>query len=63
MKTQNKHKLDFRKHSIIELNEESMKEVSGGTWTITTVPCGIAISISVISITITTKEATEKTVE
>ncbi|WP_156133140.1 class I lanthipeptide [Lacinutrix sp. Hel_I_90] len=31
MKTQKHNKLDFRKNAIVELNDERMHEVNGGT--------------------------------
>ncbi|WP_452598708.1 class I lanthipeptide [Pontimicrobium sp. MEBiC01747] len=49
MKTQN-NKLDFRKRNIIELNDEKMDAISGGTTSFS-----LAVSLSVYTITILTK--------
>jgi hypothetical protein len=50
MKTQN-NKLDFKKNSIVELNDDSMNTVKGGSLTIT-VSITISITVSIVTRTI-----------
>ncbi|WP_044401219.1 class I lanthipeptide [Lacinutrix sp. Hel_I_90] len=53
MKTQKKNKLDFRKHSLVELNDFQLKEVNGGStagcMSITTLVCVAIVSLSFIA--------------
>jgi len=48
MKNQ-KSKLDFAKHSVIELSDNNMNQVNGGNPTTTVTPsswvCGVAVSL------------------
>ncbi len=46
MKTQAKHKLDFTKSSVLELNDFQLKEVNGGS-TLVSIPISIVVSIIV----------------
>ena len=45
MKTQNNNTLDFRKHIIVELNSEDLKDVKGGSTMICSKDSGIACLI------------------
>ena len=53
MKTQKNNKLDFRKASIAELNDNELYDVKGGTLTLSSTACSRVV-VSIIRITIGT---------